>query len=198
MKKIFTFIVIICITSCAGWRSYIDLNAKRYDAVRNSFGERSEKSLLLSITAEHRGPNKANIKDRTKDFEQLAIKFFQESGLFSSVGTEMEHFDLELVINIIEEEHFGQLSVCCTGESLLIIPTVDRVTTECTGMIYDNTGEELGGIKVLEEIKVMISLIFFPFIPSFFIASSRADKDIWQSVLTQIMKNEKIWASENL
>ncbi|MHC4480920.1 MAG: hypothetical protein ACYS1C_08145 [Planctomycetota bacterium] len=160
----------------------------------SSCAQLPKKSLLLSISACHLANEQGGAgEDRTSEYEKAARKVFEASGLFSEVGTDLDHADLELVLNIEEEEHFSEVLTFLCGFTLLIIPTVDRVTIDCEGSVHSGSGAELGEVSAHEEVKVLIGWIALPAIPTTFIAVGRGQKDVFKSVLVQMAENSRLW-----
>ncbi len=186
--------MVVFASGCAGWRSTIDPHSERYEEVVSSCDRPPEKSLLLSISARHLANDQGGAgTDRTETYEKVACDVFQDSGLFSEVGTDVPDPDLELVLNIEEEEHFNQVLTFVCGFTLFIVPAVDRVSLDCEGAVHSASGRELARVEAYEEFKVLIGWIALPAIPTTFIAAGRAQRDIFESVIVQMVENPRLW-----
>ncbi len=193
MKRIIAFILCLSLTACAGWRSHIDINAKRYKEVRSNFDRDPQKRLLLSISAEHKDAMAEAQSGSSEKWRNSSVKWFKKSGLFSEVGVYLDDYDLEMVLHITEEEHYNKVLTALCGITLLIIPTYDRVTIDCDGTVYDSEGEELQEINVDEEVSVIIGWLVLPAMPTAFIAIDRGNKDVFKSIAVQMMENDSVW-----
>jgi hypothetical protein len=198
MQRFSIVLLVVCIvlgaSGCACWRSEIDPNAARYDDVLESAGELPQKSLLLTISASHvANEQEGGGKDCTAKYEKHARKWFAKTGLFAEVGTDVSSPDLELVLNIEERENFNEVLTVITGVTLLVVPTVDRVTFDIEGTVHSSSGSELGKVTVHEEVKVLIGWIALPAIPSVFIVGPALMNDLCESIMVQMIENRRIW-----
>lgn len=173
-------------TGCMGWRSQIDPHSTRYDAIAAPAPDAPRKRLQLTLSVSHPDVPQQNQERREKVLRNAGLAILSDSGLFAEVGTDIDDPDLELVLRIVEEEHFNRATIWLSALTVFLVPVLDRVETHGVGEIYSGTGENLGELQVESTLSIAIALLALPLVPTAFWASSASQTDLFRSVLVQM------------
>ena len=189
MRNRFVSVLVACAlaaTGCMGWQSQIDPHSTRYDAIPAPRTDAPRKRLQLTISVSHPNVPQENQESREKSLRERAVTVLSDSGLFAEVGTDVTDPDLELVLRLVEEEHFSTAMVWLSAFTAFLLPIVDRVETHGVGEIYSGTGDELGKLEVESAVSIAITLLAFPLIPTAFTATNANETGLFRSVVVQM------------
>ena len=112
--------------------------------------------------------------------EKLILKQYQDSGLFSRVGTTEQEADLYINVSVNNHENSSTAAAFITGLTLFIIPSTASNTLSMQTEFMDGSGKLLGSVEKHETITTWMQLLLVFALPF----SESTDK-----VLTQLSQS---------
>ena len=97
--------------------------------------------------------------------EQLILKQYQDSGLFSRVTTSQQESDLYVRVQVSNHEQASTAAAFITGLTLFIIPGTASNQLSMQTEIMDGSGELLGSVEKQETITTWMQLLLIFALP---------------------------------
>jgi hypothetical protein len=166
MKKLFTALLATSLLTLTGCISYTSGKLAEVQPWPPAASAAAKPTVYLKVEGEYL----YNDEPRAGGFnqaglEQLILKQYQDSGLFSRVTTSQQESDLYVRVQVRNHEQASSAAAFITGLTLFIIPGTASNELNMQTEFMDGSGELVGSVEKQETITTWMQLLLIFALP---------------------------------